>query len=100
MARKLSFQVHQFGNSKLEEAASLLKVCACNNNLNTKSSRNKFRVFNGELKTSGGRVLNITVIDGTLRDALDCAYEAAQLIQFAGMQYRRDIGAKALATVH
>lgn len=54
--------------------------------------------FDGELKTSGGRVLGVTAIGGTLRDALDRAYEAAHLIQFEGMQYRHDIGAKALAT--
>ena len=35
----------------------------------------------------------------TLRDALNSAYEAARLIQFEGMQYRSDIGAKALSTV-
>ena len=52
--------------------------------------------FEGGLKTSGGRVLGITAIGNTLRDALDRAYEVAQLIQFEGMQYRRDIGAKSL----
>jgi len=52
--------------------------------------------FDGELKTSGGRVLGVTAIGTTLREALDRAYEATQQIQFEGMQYRRDIGAKAL----
>ncbi|MBI4034000.1 MAG: phosphoribosylamine--glycine ligase [Candidatus Brennerbacteria bacterium] len=54
--------------------------------------------LDGELKTSGGRVLGVTAIGDTLRDALLRAYEAAQLIRFEGKQYRRDIGAKALAT--
>lgn len=54
--------------------------------------------FDGELKTSGGRVLGVTAIGTTLRDALDRAYEAAKLIKFEGIQYRRDIGAKALTT--
>src|SRR5258708_7977429 len=53
--------------------------------------------FERELRTSGGRVLSVTAIGDTLRDALDRAYEAARLIEFEGMQYRRDIGAKALA---
>lgn len=53
--------------------------------------------FDGELKTSGGRVLGITATGDTLRDALDRAYEAAKLIEFEGKQYRSDIGAKALA---
>ena len=52
--------------------------------------------FDGELKTSGGRVLGVTAIGNTLRDALDRAYEAAKLIEFEGKQYRSDIGAKAL----
>lgn len=50
-----------------------------------------------ELKTSGGRVIGVTAIGDTLRDAIDRVYEAARLIEFEGMQYRRDIGAKALA---
>lgn len=53
-------------------------------------------IFDGELKTSGGRVLGVTAIGDTLRDALDRAYEAAKLIEFEGKQYRSDIGAKAL----
>ena len=52
--------------------------------------------FDGGLKTSGGRVLGITAIGNTLCDALDRAYEAAKFVQFEGMQYRHDIGAKAL----
>lgn len=54
-------------------------------------------VFDGELKTAGGRVLGVTAIGKTLRAALDRAYEAARFISFPGMYYRRDIGAKALA---
>lgn len=52
--------------------------------------------FDGELKTSGGRVLGVTATGDTLRNALDRAYEAARLIEFEGMQYRKDIGAKSL----
>lgn len=53
--------------------------------------------FSGEFRTSGGRVLGVTATGNTLRDALDRAYEATQLIEFEGMQYRRDIGAKTIA---
>jgi phosphoribosylamine---glycine ligase len=53
-------------------------------------------IFDEELKTFGGRVLGITATGDTLRHALDRAYEAAQLIEFEGKQYRNDIGAKAL----
>jgi len=42
--------------------------------------------------TSGGRVLGVTAVGGTLETALNRAYEAAGKIHFEGMQYRRDIG--------
>lgn len=48
--------------------------------------------FTDKLRTSGGRVLGITAIGDTLPDALYRAYEAARLIKFEGIHYRRDIG--------
>jgi phosphoribosylamine--glycine ligase len=51
----------------------------------------------GILKTSGGRVLGVTAVRNTLREALQTAYQAMGCIKFEGMQYRRDIGAKSLA---
>lgn len=53
-------------------------------------------VFDGVLRTNGGRVLSVTAVGTTLREALDRAYEGAALIRFEGMHYRTDIGAKAL----
>ena len=47
------------------------------------------------LRSSSGRVMNITAIGETLEITLDRAYEAVKFIQLDGMQYRRDIGAKA-----
>lgn len=49
--------------------------------------------------TSGGRVLGITAIGKTYTDAIRKVYEAVSCIKFEGMQYRRDIGAKALAYI-
>lgn len=49
-----------------------------------------------EIVTAGGRVLAITAVGGDLRDALAKAYGALELISFEGMQYRRDIGWRAL----
>jgi phosphoribosylamine--glycine ligase len=46
----------------------------------------------GELVTNGGRVLDVTATAPTMREALARAYEAAALISFDGMFYRRDIG--------
>ncbi len=52
----------------------------------------------GVLFTDGGRVFAATgVSDGDLEEALARAYETARAIRFDGMQYRRDIGRKALA---
>ena len=56
-------------------------------------------IFENELKTSGGRVVGVSATGDTLRDALNSAYEAARLIKFEGMQYRSDIGKKALSTI-
>jgi phosphoribosylamine---glycine ligase len=50
----------------------------------------------GQLLTSGGRVLTVVGRGSTYRDAIDVAYRAASAIQFDGMQMRRDIGRKAL----
>ena len=45
----------------------------------------------GRLVTSGGRILGVTGIAGDLGAARAAAYEAADKIEFAGMQFRRDI---------
>ena len=46
-----------------------------------------------KIVTSGGRVLGVTAAGATLDDALGRVYEAAQKIHFAGVHYRKDIGA-------
>jgi phosphoribosylamine--glycine ligase len=51
----------------------------------------------GGIVTHGGRVLGVTAWDLGLRQARDRAYEAVAKIKFDGAQYRKDIGAKALA---
>lgn len=48
---------------------------------------------NGRCVTAGGRVLGVTALGETLRDARDRAYLAAGRIRFDGCQYRRDIAA-------
>jgi phosphoribosylamine--glycine ligase len=49
-----------------------------------------------ELVTAGGRVLTVVAAAPSFDIAIARAYEAASKIHFDGMQYRRDIGAKAL----
>ena len=51
---------------------------------------------NGQLVTTGGRVLTVVGQGPTFERAMDRAYAAVRLIRFEGMQYRRDIGAKAI----
>jgi phosphoribosylamine--glycine ligase len=51
----------------------------------------------GQIVTAGGRVLTVVGRGPSHRDAIDLAYRAAEHIHFAGMQFRRDIGRKALA---
>jgi len=46
--------------------------------------------------TNGGRVLAVTAVGDSLKDALDRAYAAADKIQFEGKYLRHDIGSKAL----
>src|ERR1700719_1718119 len=48
-----------------------------------------------KIVTSGGRVLGVTAPGATLGEALGRVYEAAQKIHFAGVHYRKDIGAHA-----
>ena len=50
----------------------------------------------GKLKTSGGRICGLTVTGKTLAEARAKIYEEAQKVQFTGMHYRRDIGARFL----
>jgi phosphoribosylamine--glycine ligase len=54
------------------------------------------KLENKKLTTSGGRVLCVTALGGTLKMARAKAYAAAESIRFDGMQYRKDIGHRAL----
>ena len=48
------------------------------------------------LVTWGGRVLNVVGTGADLEEALKRAYEAVGQISFDGMQFRKDIGFRAL----
>lgn len=54
------------------------------------------RLDNSVLTTSGGRVLCVTALGGSLKEARKTAYQVLDTIGFAGVQYRLDIGHKAL----
>ena len=50
----------------------------------------------GQVLTSGGRVLCVTALGDTVKQAQHRAYELAQSIHFDGLQYRTDIGHRAM----
>ncbi len=50
----------------------------------------------GDIVTSGGRVLAVSGLGATIKEASARTYQAVGKINFEGMHYRRDIGARAL----
>ncbi len=54
------------------------------------------RVQDRQLLTTGGRVMGVTAIAEDLPIAIQRAYAGVNKLQFDGMHYRKDIGAKAL----
>ena len=51
----------------------------------------------GAIVTAGGRVLTVVAQGASFADAIERAYAGVAEIRFPGMQYRRDIGRKALS---
>lgn len=56
-------------------------------------------IKDGQIVTAGGRVLAVTAEAADLREALDRIYQRLKSISFEGMQYRRDIGHRALQSL-
>jgi phosphoribosylamine--glycine ligase len=55
------------------------------------------QMADGQVVTSGGRVLCVTALGGTLKLAQQQAYDTIKGIHFDGVQYRTDIGYRAIA---
>ena len=53
-----------------------------------------------DIVTNGGRVLGVTGLGSTIKEAIDKTYEAVKKISFEGMHYRRDIGKRALTMIN
>jgi phosphoribosylamine--glycine ligase len=49
-----------------------------------------------KLLTSGGRVLAVTALGNSVKEAQSKVYEAINTVKFDGAQYRKDIGFRAL----
>lgn len=50
----------------------------------------------GKTVSAGGRVLGVTALGPTVKDAIDLAYRGVAAISWEGAHFRRDIGRKAL----
>jgi phosphoribosylamine--glycine ligase len=50
----------------------------------------------GQVVTSGGRVLGVTSVGDNLSEAINKVYANVEKINFTGVQYRKDIGSKGL----
>jgi phosphoribosylamine--glycine ligase len=50
----------------------------------------------GGIVSAGGRVLGVTALGPTVREAIEKAYRAVEKVDFPGSHFRRDIGMKAL----
>ncbi len=77
--------------SGLEEAGSLEDVLIFHAGTTKREELGMFKYF-----TSGGRVLNITALGGSIKEAKDRAYKAVNKISFEKAYYREDIADKAL----
>lgn len=53
-------------------------------------------IKNGEIVTNGGRVLGVTAIGTGIKRAIKNAYTSVEKINWDGVHYRKDIGAKAV----
>ncbi|MDP3142947.1 MAG: phosphoribosylamine--glycine ligase [Candidatus Omnitrophota bacterium] len=49
-----------------------------------------------KILTNGGRVLGVTGLGKTIKEAIDKAYQAMKKIKFEGMHFRKDIGYRAM----
>jgi len=54
------------------------------------------RKQDNKILTNGGRVLGVTGLGNSIKEAIDTTYRVIQKIHFEGMHYRRDIGYRAL----
>ena len=54
------------------------------------------KVADGHIVTDGGRVLCVTALADTIKQAQELALKGCEAVQFDGMQYRRDIGWRAI----
>jgi len=78
---------------------SEIKVKWAMNKIRVKVFHAGTAINDGKLVTDGGRVLTVTAMAPELGVAVDAAYQVAEMIEFEGRHFRRDIAHRALARV-
>ena len=73
--------------SGLDEAAKMKDIVV----FHAGTSRKESKYF-----TNGGRVLGVTGLGPTIKEAIERTYQAVGKINFEKMHYRKDIGYKAI----
>ena len=58
------------------------------------------KLCDGKLLTAGGRVLGVSAVEDTLKDAIASAYKKVEYVSFDNAFYRHDIGARAMKAVN
>ena len=104
--------------AKWDNSSAITIVCASENypnqpkindeifNNNNNNNNNSYifhagtALKNNKIYTTGGRVLGVTAKGDSLKLAQERAYDLIKDIKFKGMQYRTDIGQKALKKGH
>lgn len=79
---------------KPEKGAQITMLPADSDNLHVFHAGTKAE--GGKTVVSGGRVLCVVGLGETVRDAARIAYEGVEKVRFDGMQYRSDIGFRAM----
>jgi phosphoribosylamine---glycine ligase len=80
--------------SGIEQASRAERVLVFHSGTRT-PERNSHTPSTG-IATAGGRVLTVVGGGSSYEEAIDRAYEGVSMIRFEGMQYRKDIGRKAI----
>ena len=78
---------------------SEIKVKWAMNKIRVKVFHAGTALHDGQLVTDGGRVLTVTAMAPELGVAVDAAYQVAEMIEFDGRHFRRDIAHRALTRV-
>ncbi len=79
-----------------EKGKEISGILSAENNKDIIVFHSGTKITASKLVTNGGRALGVSAIGKDLSEALNKAYKAIGQIHFEGMQYRTDIGKKAL----